>query len=626
MAEEQLESEVKQIFELINNRENFLLSGGAGSGKTYSLVQVIKKALEENPTTKVACITYTNAAVKEIKERVDHSNLYVSTIHDFLWSNIKSFQRNLKKELVTLINDENSKIKIPETNVDGECIDSIVGIQYKEYSRIKDGIISHDELLELANRMYKNYPLLCDILKDKYRFIFIDEYQDTDPLVIEIFLEHIKQSKKKNIIGFFGDAMQAIYDNSIGDLKEYIDSQEIKEVKKKQNRRNPKLVIELANKLRADGLTQEPSQDHKAPNMSIGNIKEGNIKFLYSSNNNLNEIKNSEFFRDWNFEDSKQTKELYLTHNLIAPKAGFSTLMEIYDKDPIIDLKNKIKAKIKENKIEIDEQYTFDQVVDLIALKNRNKLRKEIITDDPTNNALYNQLKDLPFSKVRGLYMTKDSLIADKKQNEQDETNVGSKRDPLIKHLFKIQTIVQLYKEKSYNDFIRKTEFQITSIKNKTEVKDIINRIEGMSNCSIGEVIDFADEKKICQKDDSFNNYIIENEYIFNRVKKVEFQEFQNLFAYLEGYTPFSTQHKIKGAEFDNVLVILDNGKWNDYNFDYLFCERKDKESILIRTQKMFYVCCTRAKNNLIVFYHNPSDKVLEKAKSWFGDENVRSI
>lgn len=184
-------------------------------------------------------------------------------------------------------------------------------------------------------------------------------------------------------------------------------------------------------------MTQEPSQDHKAPNMSIGNIKEGNIKFLYSSNNNLNEIKNSEFFRDWNFEDSKQTKELYLTHNLIAPKAGFSTLMEIYDKDPIIDLKNKIKAKIKENKIEIDEQYTFDQVVDLIALKNRNKLRKEIITDDPTNNALYNQLKDLPFSKVRGLYMTKDSLIADKKQNEQDETNVGSKRDPLIKHLLR---------------------------------------------------------------------------------------------------------------------------------------------------------------------------------------------
>jgi len=48
----------------------------------------------------------------------------------------------------------------------------------------------------------------------------------------------------------------------------------------------------------------------------------------------------------------------------------------------------------------------------------------------------------------------------------------------------------------------------------------------------------------------------------------LKFETFQNLFKYLEGYTPFSTQHKIKGAEFDDVLVILDNGKWNNYNFE----------------------------------------------------------
>ena len=48
----------------------------------------------------------------------------------------------------------------------------------------------------------------------------------------------------------------------------------------------------------------------------------------------------------------------------------------------------------------------------------------------------------------------------------------------------------------------------------------------------------------------------------------------ENLFKYIEGYTPFSTQHKVKGAEFKNVLVILDNGNWNQYNFEY----GKDKE------------------------------------------------
>ncbi|MGR5879173.1 UvrD-helicase domain-containing protein [Bacillus pacificus] len=61
------------------------------------------------------------------------------------------------------------------------------GIQYKEYNQIKNGIISHDEVLELANYMFKTHPLLCDLLKDKYQFIFIDEYQDTSSLVIEIF-------------------------------------------------------------------------------------------------------------------------------------------------------------------------------------------------------------------------------------------------------------------------------------------------------------------------------------------------------------------------------------------------------------------------------------------------------
>ena len=106
MAERlKLESEVQKILCHIDNGENFLLSGGAGSGKTYSLVQVIKQIIFENPNTKIACITYTNAAVKEIEERVNHKNLKVSTIHDFLWDNIKHFQKELKSSLIILIND-----------------------------------------------------------------------------------------------------------------------------------------------------------------------------------------------------------------------------------------------------------------------------------------------------------------------------------------------------------------------------------------------------------------------------------------------------------------------------------------------------------------------------------------
>ena len=45
--------------------------------------------------------------------------------------------------------------------------------------------------------MFGEYPKLCDILKSRYPFIMIDEYQDTFTAVIEILLSHLKKSKKK---------------------------------------------------------------------------------------------------------------------------------------------------------------------------------------------------------------------------------------------------------------------------------------------------------------------------------------------------------------------------------------------------------------------------------------------
>ncbi|MDO3678896.1 UvrD-helicase domain-containing protein [Paenibacillus ehimensis] len=628
MVEERLELEVKQIFECVKYKKNFLLSGGAGSGKTYSLVQVIRKAINDNPLAKVSCVTYTNAAVKEITERVNHPNLTVSTIHDFLWDSIKIYQRDLKRELINLINDEYSTIISPDGTVDMTYFDALKdGIQYKEYSLIREGIVSHDEVLVLANVMFKNYSLLCDILKDKYRYVFIDEYQDTSPLVVEIFLEHLKKSKKESIIGFFGDAMQSIYEGGIGDLKKYIESGMVVEIQKKQNRRNPELVIELANKLRTDGLIQEPSIDPNAPNMIDGKVKKGSVKFLYSENRNLEEIKSTAYFKDWDFNNSKQTKELYLTHNLIAARAGFPSLMEIYDKDPIIGLKNEVRNKIKKENILINESDSFDQIVDEVALRNKKKqLKKDLIIQDPKLNELYNRLKDKPYSEVKKIYLDKESLIDDKKQDEDDENKKGSNRDPLIKHLFKIQSTVHLYKEKNYNEFIRKTEYPLTSVKNKKEIREIISEFDNFSNKTIEDVIEYADKNLLCRKDDNYNRFIQENDYLYSRIREVRYREFQNLYDYLEGFTPFSTQHKIKGAEFQNVFVLLDNGKWNNFNFDYLFSDTREKESVYLRTKKIFYVCCTRAKENLVVFFHNPNEKIINQAISWFGEENVHKI
>jgi DNA helicase-2/ATP-dependent DNA helicase PcrA len=638
---EQTKDEFQQIMEHIANGDNFLLSGGAGSGKTYSLVQVIKQVIADNPISKVACMTYTNAAVKEIEERVNHKNLNVSTIHDFLWDNIKHFQKELKLAIVALANDENiTKIKIDDLgNIPNDFFDNReepVKIQYKEYLRLKEGIISHDELLVIADYMFENYPKLCDIVKDKYRFIFIDEYQDTHREVVRILLEHFTESKKCSTIGFFGDAMQSIYEDGIGNINEYKGDEEgkVKEVKKTQNRRSPQKVITLANRLRTDGIIQVPSTDDSAPNMVNSQVKEGKIMFIHSTNEDISRVKRflSEH-HGWNFSDAKETKELNLTHNLIADKAGFRTLMDIYDKDPIMGLRKDILQKIKDNKkqgkpeIQIDENDTFDIVVDKFQLKNRQRqLKKDILLTDPQNVELYNQIKDKLFSEVRRMYLDKDQLIDDKKQDEDDENKKGSKRDNLIRHLFKIQTNITLYVNGKYNEFLRITDYKrINRIEDKRTLKQNIESLINVGDKTIEEVINDAHEKGICLIDEKVEKFREEREYIYNRVKNTKYSQFQKLYDYLEGKTPFSTQHKTKGTEFNNVLVILDNGRWNDYNFENLFLIN-GTPSVLERTQKIFYVCCTRAKENLAVFYHNPIPNVINQAKVWFEEENVHQM
>ncbi|MFD1674812.1 UvrD-helicase domain-containing protein [Alicyclobacillus fodiniaquatilis] len=636
MAERRSQNEINEILHHIESGNNFLLSGGAGSGKTYTLVQTLKRLSEKYPSAHIACISYTNAAAIEIKNRAEIRNLKVTTIHDFLWESIAPFQREMKETLIDLINDPSNEIK---TTDDGERFSGEFenGVQYKEYLNLKEGVISHDEVLILAHAMYSKYVKLSDILKDKYPFIFVDEYQDTSPLVIEILLSQLRQSDRRNVIGFFGDSMQAIYESGVGDIENYVWEGVIQKVEKKQNRRNPELVIRLANNLRTDGLEQEPSEDHTAPNMINGMVKSGSVKFLYSNEFDLNEVRSSPWCSGWDFSNSRTTKELRLTHNLIAEEAGFSELMSVYDADPLFKFKQDFRREVKKQGVEIEPSDTFDHVVTSVPwsyVKGANKGRhhKDVLLDDDIAAQLYGHVKDWPYSKIQSIYLDKDSLIDDKVVIDGVIVR-EPKRDRLIQHLFKIQNIIELYNKKSYNEVIQKTSYRILSVAHKTNLKSTINTLADMSNASIEEVISFADRNGLCIVDDNLSGFISANEYLYWRVKNIPFYIFQNLYRYLEGFVPLSTQHKIKGLEFENVLVVLHNGGWNNYNFEYLLnpniqytlttSRQQSFQRILSRTQKLFYVCCTRVKENLVVYCPKPTQAMLAGAIDLFGAENV---
>lgn len=269
-----------------------------------------------------------------------------------------------------------------------------------------------------------------------------------------------------------------------------------------------------------------------------------------------------------------------LTHNLIASKAGFRSLMDIYDRDGVIAYRNRIKDYIKKNSIVTDfSDKTFGEVIDILA---EGKVGNELRAIHPTagqqafiedNPQLYQYALQASFSSFSKIYLDKDKLLDDKKQDEEDEGKKGSKRDNLIKHLFNIQHNITLYQTGRYNEFLRKTDYRskLVSIQAKKELKENIEALVNTGDKSIDDVIKEANQSGICLIDDNFTDFIDKDEYVFQRVSTVPYKEFQCLCDYLEGMTPFSTQHKTKGAEFDNVLVRLDNGGWNNYNFEKMF-------------------------------------------------------
>lgn len=604
---------IKEIKDQIKAGNNFLLSGGAGSGKTNTLMQVLDLIYDMNPIVNVACITFTNVAADEIKHRAKYDKLEVSTIHDFLWKSIKSYQKDLKKSLVALIEQEKTEEKTGikysgEMDINEEYLCD-KEINYKDYKKIDDGILSHDEVLKISNYMFKTYPLLCDILKDKYEYVLIDEYQDTEKQVIDIFLEYLpKSSNKKNVIGFFGDTMQSIYGNRIGDLQNYIIKGSVKEITKDDNWRCSKTVISLLNKIRTDDIQQE----RKIKPDEVEKDLNGSAKFMYSNADTINieDIKKHKIFEDWDFTDFAETKELYLTHNLIADKAGFGDIFKVYNNDEIIKHVKKIKRKLKdENCLANIEGKTFSEVLDLKIVNQANNFNKFI----SENSMLFENTKPILFEKLTSIYLDSDQLI-------------GDNRDKFITHLLKIQERLHLYNSNQVNEFVKKADYKISSVDDKKKLKECIETLVSMKEQTIEEVINFADDKNIVKKDDDFNNFVKEDTYIYDRVKQLPFKEIIKLYNFEEDLTPYSTQHGIKGAEFDNVFVILDNGKWNKYNFKYLFEETSDKESIIERTKKMFYVCCSRTKNNLVVFYHKPSDIVLDMARYWFEKDNLIDV
>lgn len=631
MATEKLEREVRQALQCIENHKNFILEGGAGSGKTYSLISLINALTDKTPDIRIICITYTNNAVAEILSRIENENLRVSTVHEFIWSLIRRYQNEIKDILLELINNESETcFKKPKDYSERLiCKDYFrdLYVDYDEYYSIDPNShnvvkISHDHILIVAEKMFEKYKKISDILKDIAECIFVDEYQDTSPLVTNILLKHLEQSSKKNVIGFFGDSMQAIYDNGVGNLNQY----GLTKIVKRQNRRNPKTIIEVANKFRDDGIEQIPSDDINAPNMENGTIREGSIKFLYGNEtDDIISLKDKEIFESWDFSDGKQTKELRLTHKYNAEMAGFKDLYDLYNADLITILISKIKDKI--DKEDLDDDKTFGE----LALELKPKFNKVDLLDQINGidiyKSLYSILEGMPWKKVYNkCKVTKESLMSYRLNGMSGKYEANSYRDKILCRLDILEEIIELYEENKFNDFIRMTKFSIRKREDKICLKQAIDYLVREDDKRIEDVLAFAEDKGLLEQDDLFDDYIINKGfYLWARIKNITFKEYRKSVLYLKEFSPICTQHSVKGSEYDNVLLVLESN-WNKYDFYTLFGKGSLNDNVQMRTKKLFYVCITRAKKNLVIYLPTQDSEILDKAKKFFGEENVLPV
>lgn len=156
----------EQIKNCINEEKSWIFDSGAGAGKTYALIETLKyiiikkeKELKYN-NQKVICITYTNVAVDEIKQRLGKTQLVnVSTIHEYIWETIRPY-----KKLLVDYHKECLQKEVEESKSKLSKIDVYNELNQDEKNNLKELLISNiKEYYQIKNLQRDEF--ICEIKK-----------------------------------------------------------------------------------------------------------------------------------------------------------------------------------------------------------------------------------------------------------------------------------------------------------------------------------------------------------------------------------------------------------------------------------------------------------------------------
>ena len=282
----------KQKEAVINIDGPMLVLAGAGSGKTKVLTTRVAYLIEQGISPyNILAITFTNKAANEMKERVtnlvgeDAKMIQISTFHSFGLSVIKRHYEKLgfKSNFTILDSDDTlATIKriLKDMNLDikvyspkfirnkiSSCKnelmtpeefekfadDEITGIAVEVYKKYQEKLrinnsVDFDDLLMLPIVLFKNSPDILEYYQERFKYILIDEYQDTNR--VQYILTKMLAAKYNNIC-VVGDPDQSIYGFRGSNYKNILnfehDYKNTKVILLEQNYRSTKTILNAAN-------------------------------------------------------------------------------------------------------------------------------------------------------------------------------------------------------------------------------------------------------------------------------------------------------------------------------------------------------------------------------------------
>ncbi|NMM78809.1 UvrD-helicase domain-containing protein [Acidovorax sp. SRB_24] len=579
-----------QVQKCLEEHRSFAMIAGAGSGKTSSLVEALGRIRDREGSVlkrqgqRIACITFTKRAVEVIKTRLGFDDLYlVSTLHSFLWGQISRFHEDIREALresriPALIEkakeDDNggkskkalkARAKIERLTEEHAAIVKVKFFEYADtnFSDYIKGQIGHDDVIEIATYLFAKNATFRRITGLRFPYIFVDEAQDTFEGIVA-GLNLVGAGTGLPVIGYFGDPWQQIYDRSAGD---FAPPEGGEVITKTENFRCSKSVIRLLNAYREDVEQYAAGENQTC---------EGSVEFLLVQAEEPTEprkryseeqveralVRMDAAIAGWGWTERDDVMRLFLARQMIARRLGFADLNRLFT--------GEYASSRAQDAFEAGEHFLLKPFLSVLC---------PLITGQEQGDA----------RKVINLLRRESPAFA---------VN-GSNAEKSLK--FMVETSTALV---SQLQVLWGTE-------------------------TIGTILRFCIDKQIIQpserlcehldrspRDEAFDedlHSLDKGDWLADSLFQMPPGLVAHYAAYIDNNTAYSTQHGVKGEEYEKVMVVYDDveAAWNNYSFNKVLTpltagEPTDRQRSI--TQKLAYVSFSRAKEDLrvLMFTANP--------------------